>query len=148
MWLTVDDPHPPCASFDSHAIIVTMSTNVFGQPLHSCCSDPATGFYRDGFCRTDAADAGQHTVCAVMTQEFLDYSRAQGNDLSTAVPAFGFPGLKAGDRWCVCVRRWAQALEASVAPPVILQATNQQALGVVAFDDLFAHAVVEDVTVS
>ncbi len=128
--------------------MVPMSTNVLGQALHSCCSDPATGFYRDGFCRTEAADVGQHTVCAVMTQEFLDYSRAQGNDLSTPVPAFGFPGLKPGDRWCVCARRWAQALEASVAPPVVLQATNRQALEVVPFDDLFVHAVVEAVTVS
>ncbi len=128
--------------------MIAMSTNVLGQALQSCCGDPMTGFYRDGFCRTGAADAGQHTVCAVMTQEFLDYSRAQGNDLSTPVPAFGFPGLKPGDRWCVCVRRWAQAFEANVAPPVVLQATNKLALDVVPFDDLFVHAVVEDVTVS
>lgn len=128
--------------------MISMSTNVLGQALHSCCGAPATGFHRDGFCRTAAADAGQHTVCAVMTKEFLDYSRAQGNDLSTPVPAVGFPGLEPGDRWCVCARRWAQALEARVAPPVVLQATNRQALEVVLFDDLFVHSVVEDVTVS
>lgn len=125
-----------------------MSTNVLGQALQTCCGAPITGFYRDGFCRTGAADAGQHTVCAVMTQEFLDYSRAQGNDLSVPMPASGFPGLRPGDRWCVCARRWAQAFAASVAPPVVLQATNKLALDVVQFDDLFVHAVVEDVTVS
>ena len=119
-----------------------MTKNVLGQPLHICCSEPVTGFYRDGSCRTGAEDAGRHTVCAVMTAEFLEFSRAQGNDLSTPVPAFGFPGLKAGDRWCVCARRWAQALEAGVAPPVVLQATVEQALDDVAFDDLFAHALV------
>ena len=125
----------------------TMPTNVLGQPLHSCCAESATGFYGDGVCRTGAGDVGQHTVCAVMTQAFLDYTRAQGNDLSTPAPAFGFPGLKPGDRWCLCVSRWAQALEAGVAPPVMLQATDAQALDVVSFDDLFAHAVVEDVAV-
>ncbi len=125
-----------------------MPTNVLGQPLQACCADPATGFYRDGYCRTSAADVGQHTICAVMTAEFLDYSRAQGNDLSTPVEAFGFPGLKPGDRWCVCAGRWAQALTADVAPPVVLQATDAKALEVVSFDDLFARAVIEDVAVS
>jgi uncharacterized protein (DUF2237 family) len=119
-----------------------MPKNVLGQPLHACCSDPLTGFYRDGFCRTGNEDAGRHTVCAVMTQEFLDFTRSRGNDLSTPVPAFGFPGLKAGDRWCLCVNRWAEALEAGVAPPVLLQATEARALETVSFDDLFAHAVV------
>lgn len=121
-----------------------MPKNVLGQPLHACCADPATGFYRDGFCRTGPEDLGQHTVCAVMTQAFLDYSREQGNDLSTPVPEFGFPGLQPGDRWCVCAARWVQALQAGVAPPVVLQATEALALEVVSFDDLFAHALVEE----
>jgi uncharacterized protein (DUF2237 family) len=119
-----------------------MPNNVLGQPLHTCCSDPVTGFYRDGFCRTGSDDAGRHTVCVVMTREFLEFSRAHGNDLSTPVPAIGFPGQKPGDRWCVCVGRWAEALEAGAAPPVVLQATAEQALEVVSFDDLFAHALV------
>ena len=119
-----------------------MATNVLGQPLQNCCADPVTGFYRDGFCRSGADDGGRHTVCAVMTQEFLEFTRAQGNDLSTPLPAFGFPGLVAGDRWCLSVHRWAEALEAGVAPPVVLQATADQALDVVSFDDLFAHALV------
>jgi len=119
-----------------------MPNNVLGQPLHTCCGDPVTGFYRDGFCRTGTDDVGRHTICVVMTREFLEFSRVYGNDLSTPVPAAGFPGLKPGDRWCVCVGRWAQALEAGVAPPVVLQATAEQALDVVSFDDLFAHALV------
>jgi uncharacterized protein (DUF2237 family) len=119
-----------------------MPKNVLGQLLHACCADPATGFYRDGFCRTGLEDLGRHTVCAVMTREFLDYSKAEGNDLSTPVPSAGFPGLKPGDRWCLCAARWAQALNAGVAPPVVLQATDAQSLDVVSFDELFAHAVV------
>lgn len=123
-------------------MMTTMPKNVLGQPLHACCSDPLTGFYRDGFCRTGDGDAGRHTVCAVMTRAFLDFTRAQGNDLSTPIPAAGFPGLEPGDRWCLCANRWAEALEAGVAPPVVLQATAAQALDVVSFDDLFAHALV------
>jgi uncharacterized protein (DUF2237 family) len=119
-----------------------MAKNVLGQLLHACCSDPVTGFYRDGFCRTGSEDIGRHTVCAVMTREFLAFSKERGNDLSTPVPAFGFPGLKPGDRWCLCAPRWVEAFEAGVAPPVVLQATSAQALDVVSFDDLFAHAVV------
>jgi uncharacterized protein (DUF2237 family) len=123
-------------------MIAAMPKNVLGQPLHACCSDPMAGFYRDGFCRTGVDDAGRHTVCALMTREFLEFSRAHGNDLSTPLPAFGFPGLKPGDRWCLCVDRWAEALEAGLAPPVVLQATAEEALEVVSFDDLFAHALV------
>lgn len=119
-----------------------MPKNVLGQPLHACCADPLTGFYRDGFCRTGDDDAGRHTVCAVMTREFLDFTRSKGNDLSTPMPAVGFPGLEPGDRWCLCVNRWAEALEAGVAPPVLLQATDARALETVSFDDLFAHALV------
>ena len=119
-----------------------MPNNVLGQPLHTCCGDPVTGFYRDGFCRPGPDDAGRHTVCVVMTRDFLEVSRAHGNDLSTPVPAFGFPRLKPGDRWCVCVDRLAEALEAGAAPPVVLQATAEQALEVVSFDHLFARALV------
>ncbi len=122
--------------------MAAVAKNVLGQPLHACCSDPVTGFYRDGFCRTGDEDPGRHTVCAVMTAEFLEFSRTHGNDLSTPQPAFGFPGLKPGDRWCLCASRWADAFEAGSAPPVVLQATAEHALDVVPFDDLFAHAVV------
>ena len=120
-----------------------MATNVLGQPLHACGKDPVTGFHRDGLCRTGPGDTGRHTVCAVMTEAFLTYTQSQGNDLSTPRPEFGFPGLKPGDRWCVCAARWAEALEAGVAPPVVLQATAAAALDVVPFDDLFAHAVAD-----
>ena len=123
-------------------IMAAVSKNVLGQPLHGCCSDPLTGFYRDGFCRTGDEDLGRHTVCAVMTREFLEFSRAQGNDLSTPQPAVGFPGLKPGDRWCLCASRWADALEAGSAPPIVLQATAEEALELVSFDDLFAYAKV------
>jgi uncharacterized protein (DUF2237 family) len=123
-------------------IMAAVSKNVLGQPLHACCSDPLTGFYRDGFCRTGDEDLGRHTVCAVMTGEFLEFSRAQGNDLSTPQPAVGFPGLKPGDRWCLCASRWADALEAGSAPPIVLQATAEEALERVSFDDLFAYAKV------
>jgi uncharacterized protein (DUF2237 family) len=120
-----------------------MAINVLGQPLQSCCADPVTGFYRDGFCRTGAGDPGRHSVCAVMTEAFLAYSRERGNDLSTPRPEIGFSGLKPGDRWCVCAGRWAEALHGGAAPPVVLQATAIEALDVVTFDDLFAHALVE-----
>jgi uncharacterized protein (DUF2237 family) len=117
-----------------------VAKNVLGQPLHACCSDPLTGFYRDGFCRTGADDVGQHTVCVVMTAEFLEFSRAHGNDLSTPMPQYGFPGLRPGDQWCVCAARWAEALEAGMACPVVLEATHVSALEFVDLDDLKAHA--------
>jgi uncharacterized protein (DUF2237 family) len=100
-----------------------------------------TGWYRDGCCQTDDADVGRHVVCAVMTEEFLEFTRSRGNDLSTPAPALGFPGLGPGDRWCLCVDRWREALEAGVAPPVVLAATHSAALEVVSLDDLEAHAV-------
>jgi uncharacterized protein (DUF2237 family) len=99
-----------------------------------------TGFYRDGFCRTGAEDAGVHTVCAVMTAEFLQFSRARGNDLSTPRPEFQFPGLKPGDRWCLCAPRWAEALQAGMAPLVVLEATHMQTLEFVDLEDLRRHA--------
>lgn len=115
--------------------------NVLGQALVSCCTDPMTGWFRDGTCRTAADDLGQHVVCAEMTAEFLEFSRSRGNDLSTPAPHTGFPGLVAGDRWCLCAARWREALEAGVAPPIVLAASEESALTVVSLDDLKAHAV-------
>ncbi len=114
--------------------------NVLGGPLASCSDDPLTGFFRNGCCDTDHEDTGLHTVCAVMTDAFLVFSRAQGNDLSTPHPEHGFPGLAAGDRWCLCVGRWREALAAGVAPPVVLAATHEETLAVVALEDLERHA--------
>jgi hypothetical protein len=103
--------------------------------------DPLTGFYRDGCCTFGPEDVGVHAVCAVMTQEFLEFSRRAGNDLSTPVPAFGFPGLQPGDRWCLCASRWQEAYEAGMAPPVILAATHVAALEWANLEDLRAFAV-------
>jgi len=107
------------------------SKNVLGQPLEECGCNPLTGFYRDGFCKTDSHDFGSHTVCAVMTDQFLNFTKGRGNDLSNPAPQYGFPGLKSGDRWCLCVSRWKEAYEAGVAPPVILEATHERALRIV-----------------
>jgi uncharacterized protein (DUF2237 family) len=115
--------------------------NVLGGPLASCSEDPLTGWFRDGCCRADELDFGRHTVCAVMTEEFLAFTRSRGNDLSTPVPEHGFPGLEPGDRWCLCVDRWREALTAGIAPPVVLAATHIAALEVVSLDDLEAHSV-------
>jgi len=103
--------------------------------------DPVTGFYRNGYCQTGPDDRGQHTVCAVMTDEFLAFSRQAGNDLSTPMPGFGFPGLKPGDRWCLCVQRWQEALIAGFAPPVVLEACHISALEFVTLEELQEHAV-------
>ncbi|MBC7892613.1 MAG: DUF2237 domain-containing protein [Sphingobacteriaceae bacterium] len=116
------------------------SRNVFGEPLLPCSTAPLTGFYRDGCCETGPDDAGSHTVCAVMTAEFLRFSRSRGNDLSTPRPEFRFPGLRPGDRWCLCVSRWDEAHRADVAPLVVLEATHEAALRVVSLADLVAHA--------
>jgi uncharacterized protein len=115
-------------------------TNVLGGKLECCCREPMTGFYRDGYCRTGPRDHGLHTVCAVMTEEFLRFSAAHGNDLSTPAPHFDFPGLVPGDRWCVCVTRWQEAFERGCALPVVLSATHISALEFVTLDDLHAHA--------
>lgn len=117
-----------------------MQTNVLGGPLQRCCGNPATGFFRDGYCRTGPGDTGLHTVCARMTLDFLEFSRAQGNDLITARPEFGFPGLQPGDLWCLCVERWREALLAGHAPPVVLEACHLSALEFVDIEDLKAHA--------
>jgi uncharacterized protein (DUF2237 family) len=115
--------------------------NVLGGELEPCGTDPVTGFYRDGCCTTGAEDLGSHTVCAVMTAQFLAHQRDVGNDLSTPIPAFEFPGLEPGDRWCVVAARWWQAYEAGVAPPVVLAATHVRTLDVVPLDALREHAV-------
>lgn len=115
--------------------------NVLGGPLATCCTAPMTGFYRDGSCHTGPQDAGTHVVCAQVTREFLDFSVARGNDLVTPVPQFHFPGLKPGDKWCLCALRWKEALDARVAPPVVLAATHEKALEVVSLDDLKRHAL-------
>ena len=114
--------------------------NVRGGALAPCSEDPLTGFYRNGCCDTGDEDTGMHTVCAVMTDAFLVYSKLAGNDLSTPRPELGFAGLRAGDRWCLCVGRWREALAAGVAPPVVLEATHEEALAVVTLDDLERHA--------
>lgn len=117
------------------------ASNVLGTPLEPCSTNPMTGFYRDGCCNTGAGDMGAHVVCAEMTAEFLAFTKAQGNDLSTPVPAFQFPGLKPGDRWCLCATRWQEALEAGVAPPVHLEATHASTLEYVSLADLQRHAL-------
>jgi uncharacterized protein (DUF2237 family) len=120
-------------------------TNVVGGALLPCSSDPVTGFYRDGCCATGPEDVGSHTVCAVMTADFLRFSALAGNDLSTPRPDWGFAGLSPGDRWCVCAARWQEARDAGCAPAVVLAATHARALEVVAIDDLIAHADQVDV---
>ena len=115
--------------------------NVLGGPLGLCSNDPMTGFYRNGCCDTGPEDIGSHTVCAVMTEEFLEFSASVGNDLSAPRPEFGFLGLRPGDRWCLCAPRWQEALEANAAPPVVLGATEEGALRFCKLVDLTRHAV-------
>lgn len=115
--------------------------NVLGGNLEPCSFDPVTGFYRDGCCNTGAGDVGLHLVCAIMTDEFLRFSKSRGNDLSTPNPLYQFAGLKAGDRWCLCVERWKEALEADAAPQVVLAATHISALEFVDLEDLASYAV-------
>ena len=115
--------------------------NVLGEPLEVCSMMPLTGFTRSGSCETGPEDLGSHTVCAMVTQEFLEFSRSQGNDLMTPLPQIGFPGLKPGDRWCLCAARWKEALDAGCAPRVYLRATHERALSVVKMAQLKAHAI-------
>jgi len=117
------------------------SLNVLGGPLEACSIKPMTGFYRNGCCDTGTEDIGSHTVCVIATSEFLEFSKSRGNDLSTPLPAFGFAGLKPGDRWCLCAPRWQEALEAGRAPRVVLRATHQGALDYCALADLKRHAI-------
>jgi uncharacterized protein (DUF2237 family) len=118
----------------------TDALNVLGTPLQACSFDPLTGYFRDGCCNTREDDTGSHVVCARVTQAFLDFSRARGNDLVTPMPAYRFKGLKPGDRWCLCALRWKEAWEAGVAPPVVLEATHHRALAFVPLEALAAHA--------
>lgn len=115
--------------------------NVLGEPLKPCSNKPLTGFYRDGCCASGRDDLGRHVVCARVTPEFLEFTRQQGNDLSTPRPEVDFPGLRAGDRWCLCAGRWQEAFEAGVAPRVVLTSTEEGALDVVKLSDLKAHAI-------
>ena len=118
-----------------------VSLNVLGLPLDTCSCDPMTGWYRDGSCNTDDSDRGSHTVCCVVTKDFLEFAKSQCNDLITPAPQFSFPGLKPGDSWCVCARTWLAALQAGLGCPIDLEATHQKALEVVSIELLETHAV-------
>ncbi len=115
--------------------------NVFGESIETCSIRPMTGFYRSGCCHTGEDDAGMHTICILATAEFLAFSKMRGNDLSTPLPEFGFPGLQPGDRWCLCAERWKEALEAGMAPRVVLRATHANTLEVVSIEDLKRYAI-------
>ena len=115
--------------------------NVFGEPIEECCSNPITGFYRDGFCHTDELDRGLHVVCAKVTNEFLNFSKSRGNDLSTPRPELNFPGLKEGDSWCLCAERWKEAFDHGFAPKVYLKRTNKKALSIIDIETLKGFAV-------
>jgi len=117
-----------------------MEKNVFGEPLQMCCTKPMTGYFRDGVCRTISEDAGTHTVCAIMTNDFLAFSALRGNDLVTPMPYYEFPGLKEGDKWCLCVSRWIEAEKEGKAPKVILEATHEKTLEHTTIDTLIKHA--------
>ena len=118
-----------------------MNKNIFGEPLKSCCTSPVTGYFRDGFCRTDKSDLGSHTVCVVVTEDFLEFSKRKGNDLITPNPVYSFPGLKEGDKWCLCALRWKEAYEAGCAPKVELESTDEKALRFIKMEDLISCAV-------
>jgi uncharacterized protein (DUF2237 family) len=127
--------------FDPKAPGGNTARNVLGGPLGECGADPLTGFYRDGCCNSGRDDHGVHSVCALMTKEFLEFSLERGNDLSTPMPDFGFPGLKAGDRWCLCAARWREALKAGCPPRVVLNSTHERTLDYVSLEDLKKHAI-------
>lgn len=119
----------------------SIQKNVLGQPLEPCCKNPMTGYFRDGYCHIDQTDLGNHSVCVKITQDFLDFSKAIGNDLSTPFPQYGFPGLKSGDKWCLCAARWNQAFKNFKAPSVYLASTNQSALEVCNLEELKSMAL-------
>lgn len=125
--------------------IIVMAKNVFGEPLIPCSEDPLTGFYRDGCCETGSEDIGVHTVCVVLTAEFLQFSKERGNDLSTPRPQYNFAGLKPGDRWCLCASRWVEAYQANCAPLVVLEATNELMLEYVELAELVRFGSKEQV---
>lgn len=115
--------------------------NVFGEPLIACSNNPLTGYFRDGCCNTDETDVGLHTVCIVATEDFLQFSKTVGNDLSTPIPEWGFAGVKPGDKWCLCALRFKEAYENDCAPKVVLEATNEKTLDVISMDNLIEHAL-------
>ncbi|MGB5943512.1 MAG: DUF2237 domain-containing protein [Leeuwenhoekiella sp.] len=115
--------------------------NILGTPLQPCCFSPITGYFRDGFCKTIAEDHGTHVICAVMTQEFLKYTASRGNDLSTPRPQWEFPGLQPGDKWCLCVSRWLQAVSAGVAPQIVLESCHEKALEYAELSLFKRHAI-------
>ena len=121
----------------------TTAKNVLGTPLQSCCFDPITGYFRDGFCHTSDRDYGTHVICAIMTEEFLTFTKGKGNDLSTPIPMYNFPGLKVGDRWCLCALRWKEAMDNGVAPPIILESTHSKALQFITFEELNTYALIK-----
>ena len=140
---------PECVglfSWECYVYPIQMSgpSNVLGEKLELCCSDPMTGFYRNGMCATGPDDHGLHTVCVRVTAVFLEFSRSRGNDLSTPAPHFDFPGLVEGDKWCLCVTRWKEALDHGVAPQVYLKATHLSALEYVDLEDLQSHAAEDE----
>ncbi len=127
-------------SFKSEVQMKT-GLNVYKKPLQNCCTDPMTGFYRNGLCLTGADDHGTHIVCAQVTDEFLQFSKARGNDLITPIPEYHFPGLSSGDKWCLCISRWIEAVNAGVAPPIDLNATHEKALEYLPLEILEAHDI-------
>ncbi len=118
-----------------------MDINVLGQALQPCSFEPLTGFFRDGCCRTDEADIGEHIVCVVLSTKFLSFSQQRGNDLSTPRPEYGFAGLKSGDRWCLCVTRWLEALQAGAAPQIVLAATHENILDLISLETLVEYGI-------
>ena len=118
-----------------------MNKNIFGEPLINCSNDPLTGYFRTGCCETDDSDYGVHTVCVETTKEFLEFSKSIGNDLSTPIPEYGFQGVKAGDKWCLCATRWKEALDNGCAPRVVLEATNEKTLEIIPMDQLIKYAL-------
>ena len=120
---------------------VEKQKNVFGEEIETCCESPITGFFRDGFCHTDDTDEGVHTVCVSMTEDFLEFSKSKGNDLSTPRPEFNFPGLKEGDGWCLCAERWVEAYEVSMAPKLYIKRTNLRTLDIVPLEILKKFAI-------
>ena len=127
--------------------LTTKTLNVLGEPIELCSCKPITGWYRDGFCKTDPSDLGQHTVCCVMSESFLRYSKAQGNDLSTSIPEFGFTALHPGDHWCLCASRWKQAYDDGMAPLVRLRSTEISALAVIGIELLMQYAYKDNTTI-
>ncbi|MEM7617308.1 MAG: DUF2237 domain-containing protein [Pseudomonadota bacterium] len=117
------------------------ATNILGTELQACCYEPITGFFRDGYCHTNQIDHGSHVVCAIITDEFLEFTKSRGNDLSTPRPEYQFPGLKAGNSWCLCAMRWQEAYEVGVAPPVKLKSTHIKALEIIDKEILIKHSI-------